>query len=260
MKDKCYSVLWVCFCESASLTTSQGGLSTAGGSVTLGLIADLYEPEDQQWPLAFIVLSSCIGTSIGGVIGGPIEYCKLYSGNLKEHRSPGRSLADKKILSLKTFPGIGTSTYSSSLVLPFNSCTFLCPSVDRLSLWTGKQSDAARKGSRKSTVPTSSRSHESLSKKLVESGSVPLRCLYGNPSSFASRCCQAFQTPLFSSFWRDSAPSTISGASTSSPRHGLSSRSTWPTFSHISPISLGYGRMSELVRSRVRTVICLRDG
>ncbi|CAG7946315.1 unnamed protein product [Penicillium nalgiovense] len=49
-----------------------GGLSTAGGSVTLGLIADIYEPETQQFPLAFIVLSSCIGTSIGGVIGGPI--------------------------------------------------------------------------------------------------------------------------------------------------------------------------------------------
>jgi len=51
----------------------QSGLSTAGGSVTLGLIADLYEPDEQQFPLAFIVLSSCIGTSIGGVIGGPIE-------------------------------------------------------------------------------------------------------------------------------------------------------------------------------------------
>ncbi|KAJ4382055.1 hypothetical protein N0V86_002383 [Didymella sp. IMI 355093] len=50
-----------------------GGLSTAGGSVTLGLIADLYEPETQHWPLLFIVLSSTIGTSIGGVIGGPIE-------------------------------------------------------------------------------------------------------------------------------------------------------------------------------------------
>ncbi|KAJ6160420.1 hypothetical protein N7470_003816 [Penicillium chermesinum] len=54
-----------------------GGLSTAGGSVTLGLIADIYEPDTQQFPLAFIVLSSCIGTSIGGVIGGPIErFCK----------------------------------------------------------------------------------------------------------------------------------------------------------------------------------------
>ncbi|PGH16677.1 hypothetical protein AJ79_01549 [Helicocarpus griseus UAMH5409] len=49
-----------------------GGVSTAGGSVTLGLIADLYEAETQQFPLAFIVLSSTLGTSIGGVIGGPI--------------------------------------------------------------------------------------------------------------------------------------------------------------------------------------------
>lgn len=54
-----------------------GGLSTAGGSVTLGLIADLYEPETQHWALCFIVLSSTIGTSIGGVIGGPIEHCKF---------------------------------------------------------------------------------------------------------------------------------------------------------------------------------------
>jgi hypothetical protein len=53
-----------------------GGLSTAGGSVTLGLVADLYEPETQHWALCFIVLSSTIGTSIGGVIGGPIERCE----------------------------------------------------------------------------------------------------------------------------------------------------------------------------------------
>ncbi|KAJ5779274.1 hypothetical protein N7457_006994 [Penicillium paradoxum] len=57
---------------SVVVARALGGLSTAGGSVTLGLIADLYEPETQQFPLAFIVLSSCIGTSIGGVIGGPI--------------------------------------------------------------------------------------------------------------------------------------------------------------------------------------------
>lgn len=57
----------------------KGGLSTAGGSVTLGLIADIYEPETQQFPLAFIVLSSCLGTSIGGVIGGPIARCKHFS-------------------------------------------------------------------------------------------------------------------------------------------------------------------------------------
>ena len=45
--------------------------------MTLGLIADLYEPDTQHWPLCFIVLSSTIGTSIGGVIGGPIERCEL---------------------------------------------------------------------------------------------------------------------------------------------------------------------------------------
>lgn len=53
-----------------------GGISTAGGSVTLGLIADIYEPDSQQFPLAFIVFSSCIGTSVGGIIGGPIQRCK----------------------------------------------------------------------------------------------------------------------------------------------------------------------------------------
>ena len=50
--------------------------------MTLGLIADMYEKETQQFPLAFIVLSSCIGTSIGGVIGGPIQRCKLTPGRL----------------------------------------------------------------------------------------------------------------------------------------------------------------------------------
>lgn len=48
--------------------------------MTLGLIADLYEPETQHWPLLFIVLSSTIGTSIGGVIGGPIEKCEYRKG------------------------------------------------------------------------------------------------------------------------------------------------------------------------------------
>jgi hypothetical protein len=67
---------WVEKISSADFVM-QGGLSTAGGSVTLGLIADLYEPETQHWPLCFIVLSSTIGTSIGGVIGGPIEHCKF---------------------------------------------------------------------------------------------------------------------------------------------------------------------------------------
>lgn len=49
-----------------------GGLSTAGGSVTLGVIADLYHSEDTgfQYAVAFVVLSSVGGAPIGAVIGG----------------------------------------------------------------------------------------------------------------------------------------------------------------------------------------------
>lgn len=49
-----------------------GGLSTAGGSVTLGVIADLYQPEDSgfQYAVAFVVLSSVGGAPVGAVIGG----------------------------------------------------------------------------------------------------------------------------------------------------------------------------------------------
>jgi hypothetical protein len=40
-----------------------GGLSTSGGSITLGIIADLYHPEDTgfQYAVAFVVLSSVGG-------------------------------------------------------------------------------------------------------------------------------------------------------------------------------------------------------
>lgn len=50
-----------------------GGLCSAGGSVTLGMVADLWEAQDQQRAIAFIVLSSVRGTSIGPIIGGPLK-------------------------------------------------------------------------------------------------------------------------------------------------------------------------------------------
>lgn len=52
-----------------------GGLSSAGGSVTLGVIADLYQPEDSgfQYAIAFVVLSSVGGAPIGAVVGGFVE-------------------------------------------------------------------------------------------------------------------------------------------------------------------------------------------
>ncbi|KAL9033538.1 MAG: hypothetical protein Q9214_007466, partial [Letrouitia sp. 1 TL-2023] len=46
-----------------------GGLSSAGGSVTLGMVADMWEPDDQQYAVAFIVLSSVGGSVLGPVFG-----------------------------------------------------------------------------------------------------------------------------------------------------------------------------------------------
>ena len=49
-----------------------GGLSTSGGSVTLGVLADLYHQEDTgfQYAVAFVILSSVGGAPVGTVIGG----------------------------------------------------------------------------------------------------------------------------------------------------------------------------------------------
>ena len=49
-----------------------GGISSAGGSVTLGMTADMWEPEDQGYAVAFVVLSSVGGTTIGPIFGGMI--------------------------------------------------------------------------------------------------------------------------------------------------------------------------------------------
>lgn len=50
-----------------------GGLSSAGGSVTLGMIADLWESDRQQYAVAFVVFSSVGGSVLGPVIGGFVE-------------------------------------------------------------------------------------------------------------------------------------------------------------------------------------------
>ena len=57
-----------------------GGLSTAGGSVTLGVIADMYHPEDTgfQYAVAFVVLSSVGGAPLGAVIGGFVGQYKQW--------------------------------------------------------------------------------------------------------------------------------------------------------------------------------------
>jgi multidrug resistance protein len=50
-----------------------GGLSSAGGSVTLGMIADMWEPEEHQFATAYVVLSSVAGSVIAPIFGGYIE-------------------------------------------------------------------------------------------------------------------------------------------------------------------------------------------
>ena len=50
-----------------------GGLSSAGGSVTLGMIADMWESDTQQYAVAFVVFSSVGGSILGPVIGGFVQ-------------------------------------------------------------------------------------------------------------------------------------------------------------------------------------------
>ena len=50
-----------------------GGLSSAGGSVTLGMVADMWDSQDQQYAVAFVSLWSCLGSVVGGICGGAIE-------------------------------------------------------------------------------------------------------------------------------------------------------------------------------------------
>ncbi|KPI35985.1 putative transporter [Cyphellophora attinorum] len=50
-----------------------GGLSTAGGSVTLGMVADMFEADNQQYAVAYIVFSSVGGSVLGPIVGGFVE-------------------------------------------------------------------------------------------------------------------------------------------------------------------------------------------
>ena len=47
-----------------------GGLSSAGGSVTLGMIADMWDSEHQQYAVAYVVFSSVGGSALGPIVGG----------------------------------------------------------------------------------------------------------------------------------------------------------------------------------------------
>lgn len=50
-----------------------GGLSSAGGSVTLGTVADMWDADNQQYAVAYVVFSSVGGSVLGPVVGGFVE-------------------------------------------------------------------------------------------------------------------------------------------------------------------------------------------
>lgn len=59
-----------------------GGLSTAGGSVTLAMVADMWEADNQQYAVAFIVFSSVGGSILGPIIGGFVEQYAAWQWNI----------------------------------------------------------------------------------------------------------------------------------------------------------------------------------
>ena len=50
-----------------------GGLSSAGGSVTLGMVADMWDADSQQYAVAFVVFSSVAGSVVGPIVGSVIQ-------------------------------------------------------------------------------------------------------------------------------------------------------------------------------------------
>jgi hypothetical protein len=52
---------------------SLGDLSSARGSITLGMIADMWKSDNQQYAVAFVVFSSVGGSIQGRVVGGFVE-------------------------------------------------------------------------------------------------------------------------------------------------------------------------------------------
>jgi MFS family permease len=71
--------IWQILCALANnyatyvVCRTLGGLSAAGGSVTLGVLADMWLPEEQEFAVAFLVLSSVGGSVVKAIIGAFVE-------------------------------------------------------------------------------------------------------------------------------------------------------------------------------------------
>ena len=50
-----------------------GGLSSVGGPVTMGMVADIVDTDSPAHAVIWAVLWTCLGAVIGGIGGGPIQ-------------------------------------------------------------------------------------------------------------------------------------------------------------------------------------------
>ena len=66
---------------SLMVARALGGICSAGGSVTLGMVADMWEPDDQQYAVAYVVLSSVGGSIFGPIVGAFTERFLGYAWN-----------------------------------------------------------------------------------------------------------------------------------------------------------------------------------
>lgn len=67
-------------------TATSGSHMGIGGSVTLGVLADMWTPDEQEYAVAFLVLSSVGGSVVGAIIGSFVEVCSTPKGIQAESR------------------------------------------------------------------------------------------------------------------------------------------------------------------------------
>ena len=69
----CFSLLGALTPSFSGLLAARalGGLTSAGGSVLIGMVADFYGPADHQYASGFLVLAS-VGGNVAGSLAGPI--------------------------------------------------------------------------------------------------------------------------------------------------------------------------------------------
>lgn len=122
-----------------------GGLSSAGGSVTLGLIADMWDADDQQYAVAYIVLSSVGGSVLGPIVGAFVQRWLSWHWNFWVQVSLCGALSLATPTSHGAPLSAADTVYSLSLAAQYNLPTSSWyPRLVLQSFWTEKPRKDAR--------------------------------------------------------------------------------------------------------------------